>query len=96
MKSIPFKIGDHVTVKKRVGVYGSGYAGADVFFFNPGMVGIVGAIGVPAVWGSDSSSFTCVDFKLLVEYRDRYTDELLGTTMDQRCAVFSGNLVKLG
>jgi len=95
MKSRQFQIGDRVTVKERVGGYGSGYVGNDVFFFSPGMVGIVGAVNVPAVWGNGSSTFICVDFTLLVERRDRTSGELLGTTTDQRCASLVGNLVLL-
>jgi len=90
-----FQIGDRVTVKERVSGYGSGYAGNDVFFFSPGMEGTVGAVNVPAVWGNGSSTFTCVDFTLRVEWRDRTSGELLGTTTDQRCGVFPGNLVLL-
>jgi len=94
-KSRQFQIGDRVTARERVSGYGSGYAGNDVFFFSPGMEGTVGAVNVAAVRGNVYSPyFICVDFKLPVERRGT-SGELLGSTTDQRCGVFPGNLVLL-
>ena len=92
-KSRQFQIGDRVTVRAMVEGYYSGYAGNDVFHFKPGMEGTVGAVNVAAVRGN-VPYFICVDFKLPVERRGT-SGELLGTTTDQWCGVFPGNLVLL-
>ena len=61
MRKSDVKLGDRVTVKERVEGYYSNYGGNPAIWFEPGMVGVVGAIDVPSVWRANVS-FVCVDF----------------------------------
>lgn len=60
-------LGAKVTCRHPVEAYGSGYYNAkgttDEVYFEPGMVGTVGAVNVPSVW-RERVSFTCVDFEI--------------------------------
>ena len=54
------KIGGVVTVKERREGYYSNYAGNPEFYFEPGMIGIVGAVKCPRV--HTNGYFDCIDF----------------------------------
>lgn len=76
------KVGDIVTVKERREGYGSNYAGRPAFYFEPGMVGIVGAVKAPSVH-RERVFFDCIDF---------FSPE---TGRIQRCSTDRKNIVKL-
>jgi hypothetical protein len=61
MKRFEVKVGDRVTVKAREEGYYSTYSGKPAIFLEPGMVAVVGAIGVPSV-RREYVFFVCVDF----------------------------------
>jgi hypothetical protein len=56
------KIGDSVTTTESVSAYYSNYGGNPECFFEPGDVGIVGAVNVPSV-RREGVFFHCVDFE---------------------------------
>ena len=59
-----FKVGDKVRPKISKEAYYSQYAGNPHVVITPDMVGVVGAVNVPAVYGCKGkpSHFHCVDF----------------------------------
>lgn len=71
LKVAAVPLGTKVTCLRRVEAYYSRYAGNPECWFEPGMVGVVGAIDVPFVRGRARSNpeprtdtFCCVDFEV--------------------------------
>lgn len=82
--------GMKVTCKVREEAYYSGYAGRPVWWFEPGMIGVVGAVDVPGVYSG--RSFVCVDFQGPATGRNSVTGE---PNTEWRCALYYDNIVKL-
>lgn len=56
------KVGDHVTCFIKTEAYYSRYSGMPECWFEPGDLGIVGAVDVTCVRGKKGRTFVCVDF----------------------------------
>ena len=58
--------GEQVTCLRPIQAYYSGYAGNPICYFEPGDVGVIGAVDVPAVYHTPENPcdlFACVDFE---------------------------------
>jgi len=57
-----FMVGDRVSPKIMKRPYGCKYSGSPDIWIQPGMIGVIGAVDVPAVRGR--GTFNCVDFEI--------------------------------